>query len=328
MKYNIEFSTISAIEEMEDYNDEYVYDIGVNSTDPWFFGNDIMVHNSVYFSAYNYLKDDIDAGRIPWDRDDVIAYYDAVCDEVNLSFPKFMNQAFHCPKTRSGVIKAGREIVGSNALFITKKRYAVLYYDKEGKRADVNGKPGKIKAMGLDLKRSDTPEVIQQFLAKVLEMVLSDEPKDDILKYIVEFRTEFKKRPPWEKGRPMRANKISQYRAKENKAIKVSMPGQVRASLNWNKLRFVYNDRHSMQVVDGSKVIVCTLKPNPLGFKSVAYPVDELRLPQWFKELPFDVEPMEKKLIDEKLSNLIGVLKWDLSSTQTNTSFSSFFTAV
>jgi hypothetical protein len=33
-------------------------------------------------------------------------------------------------------------------LFITKKRYAVLIYELEGNRMDVNGKPGKVKAMG------------------------------------------------------------------------------------------------------------------------------------------------------------------------------------
>jgi hypothetical protein len=61
-----------------------------------------------------------------------------------------MQDAFHCPKSRGEVIKAGREIVASKGLFITKKRYAVLYYDKEGKRTDTGGAPGKIKAMGLD----------------------------------------------------------------------------------------------------------------------------------------------------------------------------------
>ena len=56
------------------------------------------------------------------------------------------------------------------------------------------------------------------------------------------------------------------------------------------------------------------LKPNPLGFNSIAYPVDELRLPQWFKELPFDDAEMEKTLVDEKIDNLLGILDWDIKS--------------
>ena len=102
----------------------------------------------------------------------MIELYDTIGETVNGTFVKFMQDAFHCPRTRGDVIKAGREIVASKGLFITKKRYAVLYYDKEGKRSDSDG-PGKIKAMGLDLKRSDTPVVIQEFLSAVLTKVLN-----------------------------------------------------------------------------------------------------------------------------------------------------------
>jgi DNA polymerase elongation subunit (family B) len=280
--------------------------------------------DSCYFSAYSTLKKDIEKGLIPWSRESVIELYDTIGETVNGTFVKFMQDAFHCPKTRGDVIKAGREIVASKGLFITKKRYAVLYYDKEGKRADVDG-PGKIKAMGLDLKRSDTPVVIQDFLSAVLTKVLNGETKDSVLEYITTFRTEFKTRPGWEKGSPKRANNITDYRAKEAKAGKTNMPGHVRASLNWNTLKRMMDDKYSMNIVDGAKVIVCKVKDNPMGYTSVAYPVDELRLPQWFKDLPFDDAEMETTVIDEKLGNLIGVLEWDISSTRSDNTFSKLF---
>ena len=47
-----------------------------------------------------------------------------------------MLQAFHCPKSRSDVIAAAREIVAQSGLYITKKRYAALVYDIEGFRTD------------------------------------------------------------------------------------------------------------------------------------------------------------------------------------------------
>ena len=281
--------------------------------------------DSCYFSAYKTLQKDIDAGHIPWTKENVIQLYDQIGEEVNTTFPQFMLDSFHVPKTRGEVIKAGREIVGSKSLFITKKRYAVLYYDKEGKRADVDGKPGKIKAMGLDLKRSDTPEFIQNFLSNVLEMVLMGKKEQEVLDHISEFRIKFKGRPGWEKGSPKRANKITEYQGKEVKAGKTNMPGHVRASINWNTLKRMYGDKYSMGITDGAKVIVCKLKPNPLGFTSVAYPVDELRLPQWFKDLPFDHAEMEQTIIDNKLDNLIGVLKWDINSTEEKNTFNSLF---
>jgi DNA polymerase elongation subunit (family B) len=281
--------------------------------------------DSCYFSAYVTLKKDIDQGVLPWTKESVIELYDTIGEEVNGTFIKFMSDAFHCPKTRGEVIKAGREIVASKGLFITKKRYAVLYYDKEGKRSDVDGKPGKIKAMGLDLKRSDTPVVIQDFLSEVLTKVLTGIEKDQVLEYIADFRTEFKTRPGWEKGSPKRANNITEYAAKEKKAGKANMPGHVRASLNWNTLRRMMDDKYSMQIVDGMKVIVCKVKDNPMGYTSVAYPVDEMRLPQWFKDLPFDDATMENTVIDEKLENLIGVLEWDIASTRNDNTFSKLF---
>jgi DNA polymerase elongation subunit (family B) len=281
--------------------------------------------DSCYFSAYSVLKKEIDKGLIPWTKESVIQLYDQIASEVNATFPQFMLDAFHCPKTRGEVIKAGREIVASKSLFITKKRYAVLYYDKEGKRTDIDDKPGKIKAMGLDLKRSDTPEFIQNFLSDVLEMVLTGKTEQQVLDFISEFRLKFKSRPGWEKGSPKRANNITDYQAKEAKAGKANMPGHVRASINWNTLKRMMGDKYSMAVTDGAKVIVCKLKQNPMGFTSVAYPVDELRLPQWFKDMPFDHAEMEQTIIDNKLDNLIGVLKWDITSTEEKNTFNSLF---
>lgn len=281
--------------------------------------------DSVYFSAYPVLKDEIQSGRIPWTKESVTTLYDQICDEANLSFSDFMARAFHCPKSRAEVIAAGREVVADTGLFITKKRYAVRVYDLEGERKDTGGKKGKVKAMGLDLKRSDTPVFMQDFLKTLLDMVLDLADEKQLLDSITEFRREFKERPGYEKGSPKRANKIAFYQREEEKKGKANMPGHVRASINWNTLKRMNGDKYSLEIVDGMKVIVCKLKQNPLNYTSVAYPTDELRLPDWFKELPFDSEAMEEVIIDNKLDNLIGALDYDLESTKQNTTFNSLF---
>jgi DNA polymerase elongation subunit (family B) len=282
--------------------------------------------DSCYFSAYTSLRTEIEKGIIPWDKDTVVQLYDQIADEVNNTFPQFMLDYFHVPKSRGEVIKGGRELVASRGLFITKKRYGVMVYDKEGKRLDNEVKPGKIKVMGLDLKRSDTPEYMQNFLEKVLTMVLVGKEEKEILDEIVNFRSEFKSRPGWAKGSPRRANNITEYQEKERKAGKANMPGHVRAAINWNTLRKMNGDKYSMQIVDGMKVYVCKLKNNAMGYTSIAYPVDELRLPKWFQDLPFDDAAMEETIIDNKISNLIGVLEWDISSTTTSgNNFSKLF---
>jgi len=289
---------------------------------------DAMIYgdtDSCYFSGYPVLKEQIDKGEIPWDKDNVIKLYDQVCEAANETFPEFMLKAFHCPKTRSGVIAAAREIVAESGLYITKKRYAALVYDVEGFRSDVDGKPGKVKAMGLDLRRSDTPVFMQEFLSELLLMVLTDASEKAVLDRITEFRKDFKLRPGFEKGSPKRANKIGHYQRLEEKQGKANMPGHVRASINWNTLKRMNGDKYSQEIVDGMKVIVCKLKQNPLGYTSVAYPTDELHLPEWFKELPFDDEAMESTIIDNKLDNLIGVLKYNIEDTKQHNTFNSLF---
>jgi len=281
--------------------------------------------DSAYFSAYEVLKKEIDEGKIPWTKESVVKLYDQVAGEVNNSFKKFMGQAFHCMKSRAEVIQAGRESVATSGLFITKKRYAILIYDLEGYRQDEGDKPGKIKAMGLDLKRSDTPVYIQDFLSELLLMVLTGNTEEQVLDKITQFRNEFKTRPGWEKGSPRRANNIGEYAKKEARQGKANMPGHVRASINWNTLKRMNSDKYSQEIMDGMKVIVCKLKKNPLEYTSVAYPTDELRLPQWFKELPFDDATMESTVIDNKLGNLLGVLGWDIKSTESNNTFNNLF---
>jgi DNA polymerase elongation subunit (family B) len=282
--------------------------------------------DSCYFSAWPAVQTEVDAGGMEWSKEIAVQLYDSIAEQVNASFPQFMERAFHCPRSRGDVIRGGREIVATRGLFITKKRYAVLYYDKEGRRYDVNGKPGKVKAMGLDLKRSDTPKVIQEFLSEILDGVLQGSSREQTVERIREFKYQFSERPGWEKGSPKRVNNLTRYQKKEEREGRANMPGHVRAALNWNALRRMNSDNHSMQIVDGMKVIVCKIRANPLGWTSIAYPTDELHLPLWFRELPFDDAKMESTVIDGKVDNLLGVLSWDLASaTDTTNTFQALF---
>ena len=68
------------------------------------------------------------------------------------------------------------------------------------------------------------------------------------------------------------------------------------------------------------------LKVIPLGFTSIGYPTDETQLSQWFKEMPFDDNPMEATIVDQKIDNLLSVLNWDLKgATQTANTFDDLF---
>jgi DNA polymerase elongation subunit (family B) len=285
--------------------------------------------DSSYFSAAPFFT--------PEQNDDlafVLDTYMKVADATNESFPEFMNRTFNASFKRGAIIAAGLELLGSTTLFIKKKKYAVLKAWDDDHGFDENGKavwikaPGKLKAMGLDLKRADTPKPMQAFLQTILMDILQGAEEKKILNDIADFRLTFKNWDSWTKGSPKRVSNLYKYSAiKKNqtsvdvwkaataKRKKEMIPGHVEASMNWNTLLDRHGDKYSMRITDGSRIVVCKLKPNGLRLNNVAYPVDEPHLPDWFKTLPFDDSLMEQTIIDKKIANLISVLGWNLKAT-------------
>lgn len=290
-----------------------------------YLGSTIIYNDtdSVYFSVASMLDPNTT-------RETYIEIYDAVSDKVNTTFPDFMHGAFNTTRARGAIIAAGRELVASKMLFIKKKKYGGMIYDLEGRRQDVGNKPGKLKAMGLDLKRADTPKFMQTFLERILTDVLMGGGQKEIIQQIRDFRVSFKERPAWEKGSPKKVSNLTKYRAMMDRAEKMTLtdkrskgekakntiPGHVRASVNWNRMCDHYNDKFSMRISDGSRIIVCKLMPNLMKIDSIAYPIDEPHIPEWFKKLPFDEPEMENVIIDKKVKNLIGVMNWPIEDSK------------
>lgn len=284
--------------------------------------------DSCYFSAYPILKDEIARGEIEWTKEGIIEIYNDLAKAVSNTFPDFLLGKLNVPVKRStGVIASSRETVSESGLWMVKKRYACMMIDKDGIRLDVGGKPGKVKAMGLDLKRADTPKFVQEFLSEILMDTLCDKGESAVIDKITAFKEKFEALKPWQQGTPRAVNKLSFYREKETvhmiKKLKqeqqptLTMPGHVRASLAWNTLKSINQDQHAMSIIDGQKVIVCKLKETSENrLTSIAYPVDEVHLPDWFTNLPFDDELMMAGIVDKKVKNLLGVLNWDLSRTK------------
>ena len=298
---------------------------------------DCMIYgdtDSVYFSAAPVMQDQ------ELDMDSAIKLYDHISDTVSDRFPQFMKDSFNVPMHIGKVIKAGREVVGKSGLFITKKRYAIKCLDIEGYQPE----GGKLKIMGMDIKRSDTPEFVQDFLEEILDASLEGMPEKEVIQKIKDFKIIFKELEPWKKGMPKRVNNLTMYTKKYRKQTNMKsntslykleklkeetenkmIPGHVKASIVWNDLKYVNSDQYSLSIMDGAKVVVCRLRNNPMGYTSIAYPTDELKIPQWFKELPFDEEGMESAVLDKKIKNVLGVLGWDLSRANDSEVMDEFF---
>lgn len=104
--------------EVAPFEDEWVYDVVMEDPNiPYFFANDILVHNSNYYKIAGVDN-----------LEDAVKRADEIADLVNESFPGFMRNAFNCQPGYDDLIKCGREIVAD-----TGKLKDFILYHHEGK---------------------------------------------------------------------------------------------------------------------------------------------------------------------------------------------------
>ncbi len=246
---------------------------------------------------------------------------DGIGDRINASFPRFMDEHCLVGEERGAIIQAGREVVGRRGLFKdVKKRYAIHVVDLEGFATD------KLKIMGMEVRRSDTPKFIQEFLTKCIEAVVKENKShEEVYEMVQTFRDEFRAMEPWKRGTPCRvsklsinARKIKNYEeARADGDVDIKKPTvhfSVAAANSTNMLMDQFEEHRWDIIRDGDKIEVLYLRPNQYDMKSVAIKVGENYVPDWFRVLPFDDDRHEQKLIDRKLDNVIGsVLDWSFA---------------
>lgn len=300
----------------------FVYDIEVDDTHT-FFANGILVHNTD--SCYVSFSHHMETHGIEPTKENAVRLTDNLQRLLHNNLPDMLSKKFLTPADKIAILEPGREIVGRRALFKDKKkRYAIHVVDNEGRDAD------KLKIMGMETQRSDTPKFIQKFLKECLKKVVQeDEEYADLKPFVDQFRKEFRAMPDWEKGSPSRVRNLAAAESNFHKWLEElesgNAPGKrdtayyaVTASINTNKLIEVYDEKRWNRINDGDKVEVIYLKKNPMRMDTVSILVGQSYVPDWFRELPFDVEKMEEKLLDRKLWNVIGdVLGWDFTPPAT-----------
>lgn len=257
--------------------------------------------------------------------DDGAEIADDVAETVNMSFPEFMREAFNCQPGYDGLMGAGREVVGESSLFQAKKKYVIKVVDMEGFRTD------KIKSQGSELKKSDTPKVIQKFLSDVLTAVLNDKEFTVLEKIVNDARgTLINKENLLKLGVSKSVNNLdatylewSQFEKTGIRRVKLS--GGQRASVNYNEHIKFRNDVSATAIKSGDKIMTFSLKKNEFGFKTIAMPADTSKLPDWFDEdFQVDLAETEKKLIDAKLKSIFNAIGFEIPTIQ-GSHFNSLF---
>jgi DNA polymerase elongation subunit (family B) len=257
--------------------------------------------------------------------DESIALADAIADIVNEAFPQFMMLGFNCQSGYENHIKANREYVFDRGILQAKKKYMMRAIDKEGKRI-APGSDDELKTQGSDIKLSSTPEQIRMLLKTVVLMILGNEPREAIDKYIIDFRTSLQTNTgvnPLDLSITQSIKELDEYQLKWERIEKaglgkVNLPSNTRATINYNYMLEKLDLKGTTPIISGSKIKTLWLKENPMGFTNIAIPGDLEELPAWFDEhFEIDIKKMEDKLVDGKLQLIFDALGWEVPTFQT-----------
>lgn len=225
-----------------------------------------------------------DIGVDSTDFDTYISIADEVGDVINDSFPDFIQHAFNIPKDRKNSITTGREIVSDRSLFLSKKRYIMHVIDDEGERVD------KLKIMGVEIKKSNTPDVVKDMLLDVVNMILDGLDGHVILSNIKKMKRDYQDEEIKRIATPMSCKGIrkGEEAYAETGSLK-GIPWHVRAAMFYNSQCSVTDKK----VVAGDKIGIVYIK-NPKS-KYIAYPIDINNFPSFMDELIVDWDTQWEK---------------------------------
>jgi hypothetical protein len=104
---------------------------------------------------------------------------------------------------------------------------------------------------------------------------------------------------------------------KNNKGRKITVPGHVRAGINYNVLLQHFEDNISSRINNGDKVKVFQLKQNDFDFPTIAFPGEISKFPKWFIDnFEIDLKLSEEKLISAKLEGIFSSMNQEVPTPQ------------
>lgn len=236
-----------------------VYDIEVEDNHN-FFGNDILLHNSAYYTiepfVEEFLKKNPDASL-----SETIDFCDkfeteVVQPKIQENIDEFCYYLNAMDKSKCG---GKREIIADRFILLKKKKYLCRLRANEA-TVFPDDAP-KIKAMGVELIKSSTPKFSIEHMSEALP-ILFDGSQKDLREWFEKCKTEFKNAPISDIVANMTVNCVDYDLRKD-----VGIPLNSRASLIYNEFIKKNNLEGSFNLIQaGDKIKYIYLKtPNTLG---------------------------------------------------------------
>lgn len=163
-------------------------------------------------------------------------------------------------------MQMAREVIASKGLWTAKKRYILQVHDNEG----VRYKTPELKIMGIEAVRSSTPAACRDKLKESFKVIMKGD-NDELIKFIDQFRDEFKTMSIEDISFPRSVNGLKKYQDSVE-IYKKGTPIHVKGVIHYNRL--VKKHKLTMtypEIKNGEKIKFVYLKePNPLGNNTIA----------------------------------------------------------
>lgn len=202
-----------------------------------------------------------------------------------------------------------REALADRAIWTAKKRYLINVYNNEG----VEYKEPQMKIMGLEAIKSSTPNACREKIKEAFKVIIE---KDEaaIMKFVSDFREEFKTLPIADISFPRGVNGLEKYQ--DDKSIfGFKTPIHVRGSLIFNDQIVTRGlDKKYQQIKEGEKIkFIYLKKPNTIRSDVISFLSS---IPKEFDlEQYIDYDTQFDKSFLEPLKIVLECINWKVEKT-------------
>jgi DNA polymerase elongation subunit (family B) len=246
----------------------------------------------------------------------IVSFLDKVCQ---MEFEKYIESSY---QELADYVNAydqkmfmKRECIAERGIWTAKKRYILSVWDSEGVRYN----EPKLKIKGIEAIKSSTPAPCRKMLKDSFNILMSGS-EDDIIQFIDDSRSKFKKLKPEEISFPRSASDVQKYTSSSQIYIK-GTPIHVRGALLFNhyikekKLTAKYS-----LIQNGEKIkFVYLKKPNIIHENVISFIQEfpkELNLDKYI-----DYELQFEKAFLEPLKTILDIIGWNVEKTANLDSF-------
>ena len=246
------------------------------------------------------------------DTDKIIKFLDTVCDgKIQDVIDKCYGEMAEYVNAFQQKMVMKREVLADVGIWTGKKHYILNVHNSEG----VQYEEPKLKIMGIEAVKSSTPEHCRNALKKAFKIVVNG-TEDEVIDFIENFKSEFKKLEPEEVSFPRSVKGLAKYKDPVT-VYRKSTPLHVKGSLIYNMML----DKNKLtkkypRIQEGEKIkYTYLMEPNPSGDSAIAM---LSTLPKEFnldKYIDYDRQ-FEKSFLDP-MKGILETIGWDYERKST-----------